>query len=132
MVAAHEDAEACVCDLTQPLGLGQPTVSRHLKVLVAAGILSRDKRERGPITNSYPEPWIHWRTYSSWFRPCTHGARLLRLSVPSKGFARAFVQMSGHIIASRTARLAAAKGIGRRVLYEVVLITCQRMTAAVL
>jgi ArsR family transcriptional regulator len=44
MVAAHDDAEACVCDLTEPLGLSQPTVSHHLKVLVEAGILSRDKR----------------------------------------------------------------------------------------
>ena len=44
MVAAHQDAEACVCDLTEPLGLSQPTVSHHLKVLVDAGILSRDKR----------------------------------------------------------------------------------------
>ena len=44
MVAAHEDAEACVCDLTEPLGLGQPTVSHHLKILVEAGIFSRDKR----------------------------------------------------------------------------------------
>ena len=44
MVAAHDDAEACVCDLTEPLGLSQPTVSLHLKVLVDAGILSRDKR----------------------------------------------------------------------------------------
>ena len=44
LVAAHEDAEACVCDLTEPLGLGQPTVSHHLKILVEAGILSRDKR----------------------------------------------------------------------------------------
>ncbi len=44
MVAAHDDAEACVCDLTEPLGLSQPTVSHHLKVLVDAGILSRDKR----------------------------------------------------------------------------------------
>ena len=44
LVAAHEDAEACVCDLTEPLGLRQPTVSHHLKVLVDAGILSRDKR----------------------------------------------------------------------------------------
>ena len=38
MVAAHEDAEACVCDLTEPVGLSQPTVSHHLKVLVDAGI----------------------------------------------------------------------------------------------
>lgn len=44
MVAAHEDAEACVCDLTEPLGLSQPTVSHHLKVLVDAGLLTRDKR----------------------------------------------------------------------------------------
>lgn len=35
---------ACVCDLTEPLDLGQPTVSHHLKVLVDAGILIRDKR----------------------------------------------------------------------------------------
>jgi ArsR family transcriptional regulator len=44
MVAAHADQEACVCDLTEPLGLSQPTVSHHLKVLVDAGILTRDKR----------------------------------------------------------------------------------------
>jgi ArsR family transcriptional regulator len=44
MVAAHADQEACVCDLTEPLGLSQPTVSHHLRVLVDAGILSRDKR----------------------------------------------------------------------------------------
>ena len=44
MVAAHEGGEACVCDLTEPLGLSQPTVSHHLKVLVDAGILTRSKR----------------------------------------------------------------------------------------
>ena len=44
MVAAHEDGEACVCDLTAPLGLTQPTVSHHLKILVDAGIFTRDKR----------------------------------------------------------------------------------------
>lgn len=44
LVASHENAEACVCDLTAPLGLGQPTVSHHLKVLVDAGIFSRSKR----------------------------------------------------------------------------------------
>ena len=44
MVAAHEDGEACVCDLTDPLGLTQPTISHHLKVLVDAGIFTRDKR----------------------------------------------------------------------------------------
>src|SRR6516162_5042894 len=44
MVAAHERGEACVCDLTEPLGLTQPTVSHHLKILVDAGIFTRDKR----------------------------------------------------------------------------------------
>jgi len=44
MVAAHEGGEACVCDLTEPLGLTQPTISHHLKILVDAGIFSRDKR----------------------------------------------------------------------------------------
>ena len=44
MVAAHDDQEACVCDLTEPLGLSQGTVSHHLKVLVDAGIFTRDKR----------------------------------------------------------------------------------------
>jgi ArsR family transcriptional regulator, arsenate/arsenite/antimonite-responsive transcriptional repressor len=44
MVAAHDGGEACVCDLTEPLGLTQPTISHHLKVLVAAGIFTRDKR----------------------------------------------------------------------------------------
>jgi ArsR family transcriptional regulator len=44
LVAAHEGGEACVCDLVEPLGLSQPTVSHHLKVLVDAGLLTRDKR----------------------------------------------------------------------------------------
>lgn len=44
MVAAHEDGEACVCDLTEPLGLSQPTVSHHLRILVDAGFLTRSKR----------------------------------------------------------------------------------------
>jgi len=44
MVAAHEGGEACVCDLTDPLSLTQPTISHHMKVLVDAGILTREKR----------------------------------------------------------------------------------------
>src|SRR6476620_5078786 len=46
LVAAHEGREACVCDLTEPVGLSQPTVSHHLKVLVEAGILAREQRGR--------------------------------------------------------------------------------------
>jgi ArsR family transcriptional regulator, arsenate/arsenite/antimonite-responsive transcriptional repressor len=44
MVAGHEGGEACVCELTGPLGLTQPTISHHLKILVDAGIFTRDKR----------------------------------------------------------------------------------------
>jgi ArsR family transcriptional regulator, arsenate/arsenite/antimonite-responsive transcriptional repressor len=44
LVAAHADAEACVCELTDPVGLSQPTVSHHLKILVDAGILTREQR----------------------------------------------------------------------------------------
>ena len=44
LIAAHADGEACVCDLTDPVRLSQPTVSHHLKQLVEAGLLSRDQR----------------------------------------------------------------------------------------
>jgi len=44
MVAAHDGGEACVCDLTVPLGLTQPTISHHLKILMQAGLLRRQKR----------------------------------------------------------------------------------------
>lgn len=44
IVKAGDGGEACVCDLTEPLDLGQPTVSHHLKILVDAGLLEREKR----------------------------------------------------------------------------------------
>lgn len=44
IVAASADQEACVCDLIEPIGLSQPTVSHHLKVLTEAGFLTRSKR----------------------------------------------------------------------------------------
>ena len=46
IVAAQEGHEACVCDLTGPVGLSQPTVSHHLKILVDAGLLTREQRGR--------------------------------------------------------------------------------------
>lgn len=36
--------EACACDLPAALDRSQPTVSHHLKVLVEAGLLEREKR----------------------------------------------------------------------------------------
>ena len=44
IIAAHQDQEACVCELPEPLGLSQPTVSHHLKVLTEAGVLTRERR----------------------------------------------------------------------------------------
>ena len=44
IIAADENEETCVCDLSDPVGLGQPTVSHHLKILVEAGLLQREKR----------------------------------------------------------------------------------------
>jgi ArsR family transcriptional regulator, arsenate/arsenite/antimonite-responsive transcriptional repressor len=44
LIAAHEGGEACVCNLVEPLGLSQPTVSHHLKILLDAGLLERDRR----------------------------------------------------------------------------------------
>jgi ArsR family transcriptional regulator, arsenate/arsenite/antimonite-responsive transcriptional repressor len=44
LIAGHEGAEACVCELTAPVGLSQPTVSHHLKILVEAGLLERAQR----------------------------------------------------------------------------------------
>ena len=43
---ASDQGEGCICDLTDPLGLSQPTVSHHMKVLVDAGLLQREKRGR--------------------------------------------------------------------------------------
>ena len=34
----------CACELYEPLGLGQPTVSHHLKKLTDAGLLEREQR----------------------------------------------------------------------------------------
>jgi ArsR family transcriptional regulator len=44
LIAASEGGEACICDLTEPLGLSQPTVSHHMKMLVDTGLVSRDQR----------------------------------------------------------------------------------------
>lgn len=44
LIAAQPTGEACTCDLTGPLGLTQPTVTHHLKVLSQAGLLESEKR----------------------------------------------------------------------------------------
>jgi ArsR family transcriptional regulator len=44
LIAAADRGEACICDLTEPVGLSQPTVSHHMKLLVDAGLVTRDQR----------------------------------------------------------------------------------------
>ena len=56
LIAATEGSEACVCDLTEPLGLSQPTVSHHLKVLTDAGLLAREQRGRWAFFRVEAEP----------------------------------------------------------------------------
>ncbi len=55
IVASSKHQEACVCDLIDPIGLSQPTVSHHLKVLTAAGFLSRSKRGTWAYYRLIPE-----------------------------------------------------------------------------
>jgi ArsR family transcriptional regulator len=54
LVLASDAGEGCICDLTDPLGLSQPTVSHHMKVLVEAGLLEREKRGRWAYFRAVP------------------------------------------------------------------------------
>ncbi len=55
MVAAAEPGEACACDLVEPVGRSQPTVSHHLSLLVDAGLLTREKRGKWAWYRIVPE-----------------------------------------------------------------------------
>jgi len=44
LIAARPSGEACNCELVEPLGLSQPTVSHHLKVLHDVGLIARERR----------------------------------------------------------------------------------------
>lgn len=52
IVAANQDGEECICNLTELVGVSQPTVSHHMKILVDAGLLEREQRGR----------WAYYRT----------------------------------------------------------------------
>ena len=41
---ATSDEAVCICDLVEPLGLSQPTVSHHMKKLLDAGLVEREQR----------------------------------------------------------------------------------------
>ena len=44
LLMAAAGGEACTCELTDPLGLSQPTVSHHLKKLAEAGLITGERR----------------------------------------------------------------------------------------
>jgi ArsR family transcriptional regulator len=44
LMLASPDLEACTCDLTEPLGLTQPTVTHHLRKLAGAGLIVPERR----------------------------------------------------------------------------------------
>jgi ArsR family transcriptional regulator len=64
MISAQPGGEACQCDLTDAIGLSQPTVSHHLRVLHEAGVLDREQRGR----------WAYYRIRSD---PLTQMARAI-------------------------------------------------------
>jgi len=43
-IASAGGDEVCACDLTEVAGRSQPTVSHHMKILVDAGLVDREKR----------------------------------------------------------------------------------------
>ena len=55
MIAAAESREACICNLTAPVGLSQPTVSHHMKLLVDAGLVTREQRGKWAYYRVVPE-----------------------------------------------------------------------------
>lgn len=54
LIASSDAGEACVCDLTGPVGLAQPTVSHHMKQLVEAGLATREQRGKWAYYRAVP------------------------------------------------------------------------------
>jgi ArsR family transcriptional regulator len=46
LLATAEGGAVCACDLVQPAGRSQGTVSHHLKILVQSGLATSEKRGR--------------------------------------------------------------------------------------
>jgi len=55
LLASAAAGEVCACDLVEPVGKSQPTVSHHLKVLTEAGLVVGDKRGRWVWYRIIPE-----------------------------------------------------------------------------
>lgn len=55
LIANAEDGRACSCDLEEPVGKSQPTVSHHLSVLADAGLITKEKVGRWVMCSVVPE-----------------------------------------------------------------------------
>ena len=55
LVASADAGEACVCELVEPLGRSQPTISHHLKILADAGLIVGEKRGRWVWYRALPD-----------------------------------------------------------------------------
>ena len=55
LIAAAPEGEACICDMTDPVGLSQPTVSHHMKLLVESGLATREQRGKWAYYRVSPE-----------------------------------------------------------------------------
>lgn len=55
LIAAAPDATACSCDLEEPVGKSQPTVSHHLSLLADAGLITKEKVGRWVMCTVVPE-----------------------------------------------------------------------------
>lgn len=54
LLLAAPAGEACTCDLVEPLGLSQPTVTHHLRRLAEAGLVTGDRRGRWTYYRAEP------------------------------------------------------------------------------
>ena len=62
-VAAQGCDSVCACDLTEPLGISQPTVSHHMKKLVDAGLLTREQKGRWAHYSVVPSAFAELRAF---------------------------------------------------------------------
>jgi ArsR family transcriptional regulator len=62
LLASAPGGEVCVCELVEPLGRSQPTVSHHLRILSEAGLIVGEKRGRWVWYRAVPERLGHLRS----------------------------------------------------------------------
>ncbi len=54
-IAASTAGEVCICDLTEPFDLSQPTLSHHMRILIEAGLVAREQRGRWAYFSLRPD-----------------------------------------------------------------------------